>query len=101
MWLRDSGILNKLYDHELNTTVEKPDPKVRVNKPLNIYQLATAFIVVAVGLIVGILAFFVEYCCPRGEVKRKAVKEVCSKASHLIFTRLLTLESFVRMRGFL
>ena len=77
MWLRDSGILNKLYEDELNAPVITPDPKFRVNEPLNIKQLGTAFIVMAFGLTLGILAFMVECCSCCGRMKRREdIKEV-------------------------
>ena len=78
LWLRDSGILNKLYENELNAAVIIPDPRVRVNQPLNIYQLTTAFLLVAGGLTLGILAFLVECCFLCGKIKRNDVNEVCT-----------------------
>ena len=76
LWLRDSGILNKLYENELNTAGIIPDPKLRVNQPLNIYQLATAFLLVAGGLTLGILAFFVESSLLRRKIKTYDINKV-------------------------
>ena len=76
LWLRDSGILNKLYRDALNAPIIVPDPKVRVNQPLNINQLATAFMVMAGGLILGTLFFLMECYFFSIEVKRKRVNEV-------------------------
>ena len=76
MRLRDSGILNMLYDHALNAPVMIPYPKVRVNQPLNLYQLGTAFMVVAGGLVLGILAFLAElFFLSRVASKRKDSEE--------------------------
>ena len=63
MWLRDTGILNKLWDDELNAPLHMPDPKVRINEPLDLYQVGIAFMVVAGGLIIAILGFLMELCC--------------------------------------
>ena len=75
--LRDSGILNKLYDDALKAPVIVPYPKVRINQPLNISQLGTAFMVVAGGLVLGILAFLMEYFFLGAKIKRKQLEEVC------------------------
>ena len=77
MRLRDSGILNMLYDHALNAPVMIPYPKVRVNQPLNLYQLGTAFMVMAGGLVLGILAFLAELYFPSSSaaIKRKDLEE--------------------------
>ena len=62
MWLRDTGMLNKLRDDELNATVHEPDPKVRINEPLNFYQIGIAFMVVAGGLVLALFGFLLELC---------------------------------------
>ena len=71
VWLRDSGILNKLYEDALNAPAVMPYPKVRINQPLNISQLGTAFMVVAGGLVLGILALLVERFFPSAKIKSK------------------------------
>ena len=63
MWLRDTGILNKLWDDELNGPVHIPNPKVRINKPLNLYQVGIPFMLVTGGLIIALLGFLLELCC--------------------------------------
>ena len=77
MRLRDSGILNKIFVDELNAPDIIPDPIVRVDQPLNIYQLATAFMVMTGGLTLGILAFIVERCFFSGKFRKKVDKKVC------------------------
>ena len=62
MWLRDTGILNKLWDDELNAPLHIPDPKVRINEPLDLYQVGIAFMVAAGGLIIALLGFLMELC---------------------------------------
>ena len=60
MWLQDSGTLIKLRDDELKAAIPIPLPKVKINQPLNISQLVTAFFLVATGIVVAILVFLVE-----------------------------------------
>ena len=60
MWLQDCGILKKLRDDELKAPNLIPRPKVKVNQPLSISQLATAFFMAVPGIVSAISAFFVE-----------------------------------------
>ena len=60
MWLQDSGIMIKLKDDELRAPIPIPLPKVKLNQPLNISQLAMAFFLAATGTVISILAFLVE-----------------------------------------
>ena len=60
MWLRDTGILKKLSEDALNPPMEIPDPKVRTNQPLTVYQLGGALVVQVVGLACAIIAFMGE-----------------------------------------
>ena len=76
MWLRDTGILNKLWDDELNAPVHIPDPKVRINEPLDLYQVGIAFMLVAGGLIVALLGFLMELCCKSRWNKKGEKKQV-------------------------
>ena len=76
MWLRDTGILNKLWHDELNAPLHIPDPKVRINEPLDLYQVGIAFILVAGGLIVALLGFLVELCCKSRWYKKGEKKQV-------------------------
>ena len=67
-----------LYEHALNAPAIIPYAKVRVNQPLNLYQLGTAFMVMAGGLVLGIVAFLVEHFFLSVDLKDKGVKEVYS-----------------------
>ena len=104
--LRDSGMLSKIFVDELNASDVMPDPKVRVDQPLNIYQLATSFMVMAGGLTLGILAFLVECCFFTGKIKREgtcrrtchpgtlpslilSLEEVCNITCHILVTYIL------------
>ena len=76
MWLRDTGILNKLWADELNAPIHVPDPKVRVNEPLDVYQVGTAFIIEAGGLVLALLGFLLELRCKPRWIKEGKKKEV-------------------------
>ena len=60
MWLQDTGILKKLKDDELRAPIPIPLPKVKLNQPLSISQLAMAFFLAATGAVISISAFLVE-----------------------------------------
>ena len=73
MWLRDTGVLEKLKHDVARELGGKclwhglpcfsiPDPIVRDKKPLNFKQLAIIVIVQFVGLAIGTLVFFIELC---------------------------------------
>ena len=76
MWLRDTGMLNKMRDDELNAPFHVPDPKVRVNEPLTLNQVGIAFIVEAGGLIIGLLCFLLELVCKSRWIKKGEKKQV-------------------------
>ena len=63
MWLQNTGLLDKFFIEVLNPPLEKPLPKVRINEALNVKQLATAAIVVLVGLVISSLVFLGELSC--------------------------------------
>ena len=60
MWLQDTGILKKLRDDELKAPNPIPLPKVKFNQPLSFFQLATAFLLMAVGTLMSLSIFFME-----------------------------------------
>ena len=60
MWLRDTGVLNKLRYDVLKPVFPIPDPKVRHNQPLNNWQLGIIMIISLVGSAISILTFMVE-----------------------------------------
>ena len=60
MWLQDSGILKKSVHDELRAPIPVPLPKIKVNEPLIISQLATIFLFATFGIVVSILAFLAE-----------------------------------------
>ena len=70
MWLQDTGILIKLRDDESNAPNPIPRPKVKFNQPLSIFQLATAFMLMAAGMLISFSVFFMELLNrPNGKAK--------------------------------
>ena len=60
MWLRDTGILDRV---KLDVVSEGPptqEPRVRHNKPLILRQLGIIMIVMVVGLFISTIVFLVE-----------------------------------------
>ena len=97
-WLRDTGTLEKLNDmeyarlksdktwlrgkgwfekfkrtktsyEEFRAPVHEYNPKVRVDQPLSIYQLAPAFMFLGFGITVSLIGFGVEFCRHEGAEK--------------------------------
>ena len=62
MWLKDTGILDKIKYDVMNPPIPRPDPTVRHNKPLILKQLGIIMIVLVVGLTIGTIVFFIEFC---------------------------------------
>ena len=60
MWLRDTGILEKVKNDVMNPPPHIPDPRVRYNQPLILRQLGIIMIIVIVGLFVSIIVFLME-----------------------------------------
>ena len=89
-------MLSKIFVDELNAPDVIPDPKVRVDQPLNIYQLATSFMAMAGGLTLGMLAFLVECCFFTGKIKREDVEEVCNITCHISVTYILQFPQVVK-----
>ena len=60
-WLRDTGVLQKLKLDSFRPPFPIPDPKVRHDLPLTIYQLGIVVIVLTIGLIFSIDIFLFEF----------------------------------------
>ena len=60
MWLKDTGILNKLKQDVLNPPIPIPLPMVRDKEPLILKQLGITMIILAVGLFIALMAFLME-----------------------------------------
>ena len=63
MWLQNTGLLDKFFIDVLNPPPEIPLKKIRVNQALDVQQLATAAIVMLVGIIISSFLFLGELCC--------------------------------------
>ena len=62
MWLKDTGILNKLKFDAMSPPIPIPDPKLRHKQPLILRQLSIIFILLVVGLSIAFIAFLSEVC---------------------------------------
>ena len=60
MWLKDTGILDKIRYDVLKPGIQTPQPRVRHNKPLILQQLGIIMIIVIVGLFISIIVFLME-----------------------------------------
>ena len=67
MWLRDTGILEKIKYEIIRPPFPIPDPKVRRDQPLIISQLGIVMIILAVGHILSLPVFFYELMKGRGK----------------------------------
>ena len=78
MWLRDTGILNRLtFDIKRPATLV-PDPKVRNKLPLTTQQLISPILSVIVGSMLSVMVFLLERCV-RGKISGlKLAEEVIS-----------------------
>ena len=65
IWLRDTGILNKIKDDELNAPVKIPRRKIKIDQPLSIYEMTPAFLIVLPGLSLAVIAFAGELSMKR------------------------------------
>ena len=63
MWLQNTGLLDKVFINIQNPPPVIPLKKVRANEPLIIQQLATAAIVLLIGLVMATLIFLGEHFC--------------------------------------
>jgi hypothetical protein len=60
--LQASGILTKLKDDALNSPRPIPLPKLRINQPLSLAQMAPAMFIMITGLALAMVAFIGEKC---------------------------------------
>ena len=101
MWLRDSGILDKLKYDIIIPPFPILDPKVRRDQPLVMNQLGIVIIVLAVGLILSLPVFFCEFMKGRGKNNLNEVRNVREPVERedprsLIEVANLTLQSYGR-----
>ena len=60
MWLKDTGILERVKYDVFNPAIPIPDPRVRYNQPLILRQLGIVMIILVVGLFIATIVFLVE-----------------------------------------
>ena len=78
MWLRDTGILNRLTLDIKRPATLVPDPKVRNKLPLTTQQLISPILSVIVGSMLSVMVFLLERCV-RGKISGlKLAEEVIS-----------------------
>ena len=61
MWLRDTGILDKMKFDVVNPNISVPIAKVRLNQPLILKQLGVIMIFLIVGLTIALIMFIMEF----------------------------------------
>ena len=76
MWLRDTGVLNKIRYDGLIQPIPIPLPKVWKDEPLNLYQLGVIMIVFVFGMVSSICVFLFEVR------KGKKTKKIASNEPH-------------------
>ena len=76
MWLQNTGLLDKFFIEVLNPPPQIPLKKIRVNEALNVKQLATASIVMLVGIVLSSLLFLGELCYGSHEMRENQIEEV-------------------------
>ena len=72
MWLKDTGILERVKYDIFRPGIQIPDPRVRRNQPLILKQLGIIMIVLVVGLFMATIVFLVEL--PGKQKLKKATK---------------------------
>ena len=78
MWLKDTGILNKLKYDVMNPPIPIPIPRVRDKEPLILRQLGITMIILAVGLFIALTVFIGELCMKR-RTKQKQQSELSER----------------------
>ena len=75
-WLQDTGILKKTKGDELKAPNPRPLAKLKINQPLSIHQLASAFLLEVSGIVISILAFSVELLLRKKSKAKGSKKQV-------------------------
>ena len=60
MWLRDTGVLEKVKHEVMNPPNQNLVPRVRYNQPLILRQLGIIMVILIVGLFIALIVFLVE-----------------------------------------
>ena len=75
MWLRDTGILNKMKFDVLSPKISVPMAKVRLNQPLILKQLGIIMIILIVGLTIALIMFIMELWLCRKKNQRLTYRQ--------------------------
>ena len=75
MWLQNTGLLDKFFIKVLNPPLQIPLKKIRFNESLNVKQLATAAIIMLVGIVLSSLLFLGELCYGTTEARETQVEK--------------------------
>ena len=75
MWLRDTGVLGKMKDDELDAPMPIPDPKIKVNERISVEQIGIGVAIYSVGMLLALL-FFISELCTKKRVKRVGNKQL-------------------------
>ena len=94
MWLRDTGILERLKYNTVRPPFRTPYPKVRRDQPLTISQLGIVMIVLAAGLGLSLPVFICELAKGRRKKSLNELEEV--KHLTLMEVEYLTLHQYGR-----
>ena len=77
MWLRDTGVLEKMKYDMIDTEMLEPLPKVWKNKPLSLLQLGIIMIITLIGITLSIFVFMWErLVSSRRAVDKKSIHAV-------------------------
>ena len=98
MRLQDSGILRKLKNDALNPPWAIPDPIVRIDQPLSIWQVSTAMFTLVSGISLGTVIFIVELCTKK-RLKRNLSTSRNKKIESRIGVQKLAQESIEAWRS--
>ena len=65
MWLRDTGVLEKMGDDELSAPIPIPDPKIKIDERISVEQIGIGIIIYSGGMTLSLLFFIGELCTKR------------------------------------
>ena len=73
MWLRDTGVLEKMKEDELSAPIPIPDPKIRADEPISVEQLGISIVIYSSLMVLSLLCFIGELST-KGRVARAEKK---------------------------
>ena len=77
MWLRDTGILNKLKYRAMEPDIYQPAPKIQPNnQPLVLTELSLAMFLEMGGIALAVIAFILELRCSARCARKNEIQVV-------------------------